>query len=142
MIVYLCGPITGCSDEECKAWRQFAKNELVPIKVLDPMRRDYRGEELAHIREIVEEDKLDIERSDVLLVNYAGPSAGTLMEIIYGWEKGKRIVLVADPEVELSPWVIYHSHQRFFSIQQATNYLRELYLCSTSQSRFNLLGCF
>ena len=45
MKVYLCGPIAGCTDEECMDWRENAKTILhnANISTLDPMRRDYRG---------------------------------------------------------------------------------------------------
>jgi nucleoside 2-deoxyribosyltransferase len=60
--------------------------------------------------EIVENDKIDIDASDVVLVMYDKPSIGTSMEILYAWERGKRIVIVCRPETRLSPWLIYHSH--------------------------------
>jgi len=28
MKVYLCGPINGCTDEECKNWRETVKAQL------------------------------------------------------------------------------------------------------------------
>jgi hypothetical protein len=44
MKVYLCGPINGRSDDDCKGWREYAKERLPDT--LDPMARDYRGREL------------------------------------------------------------------------------------------------
>src|SRR4030042_2434090 len=79
-IIYLCGPINGCTDEECKDWREFAKLKLL-YPVLDPMRRDYRGIEVDCSSEIVEGDKFDLDSSSHLLVNYEKPSVGTSMEI-------------------------------------------------------------
>lgn len=43
MKVYLCGPINGCTDDQCKNWREAAKQVL--SDTVDPMRRDYRGRE-------------------------------------------------------------------------------------------------
>lgn len=101
--VYLCGPINGCNDSECKDWREYAK--LIIRKAIDPMARDYRGRELEPgiAKEIVENDKADIDGCDVILVNYVKPSIGTAMEILYGWERGKRIIIVCEAETALSP---------------------------------------
>jgi hypothetical protein len=43
--IYLCGGINKLSDSEAKDWREAAKSELSgTYKLLDPMRRDYRGQ--------------------------------------------------------------------------------------------------
>jgi nucleoside 2-deoxyribosyltransferase len=107
MKVYLCGPINGCTDEESRNWREAAK-AILP-DTLDPMRRDYRGLEDHHVAQIVEGDKADIDECDALLVNYNKPSVGTSMEILYAWEKKKKIIAVARPETRISPWLRYHS---------------------------------
>jgi nucleoside 2-deoxyribosyltransferase len=108
-IVYLCGPINGCADAECKDWREYCKVQLP--RTLDPMARDYRGREMEPgiAVEIVENDKVDIDNSDVILVNWTGPSVGTSMEILYAWERGKQIVVVMEASVKPSPWLVYHS---------------------------------
>lgn len=76
MKVYLCGPINGCTDQECKDWREAVKARLP--ETLDPMRRDYRGKETESYREIVELDKRDVEAAGVILVNYDKPSSRKL----------------------------------------------------------------
>jgi nucleoside 2-deoxyribosyltransferase len=121
LTVYLCGPINGCTDAECKDWRAYAAARL--RKTLDPMARDYRGRELEPgiAAEIVENDKRDIESADVLLVNYVKPSVGTSMEILYAWERGKKIILVCEPDAVLSPWLIYHSNAVVHSMREACN---------------------
>lgn len=105
--VYLCGPINGCTDSECKDWRSEAKKVLPDT--IDPMVRDYRGREDQCVKEIVELDKKDIDSCDALLVNYDKPSVGTSMEILYAWERNKQIVVVARPDAKISPWLKYHS---------------------------------
>ena len=119
MKVYLCGPINGCTDEECRDWRKFAKSLL--DDTLDPMSRDYRGRELEAgvATEIVENDKADIDACDALLVMYEKPSVGTAMEILYGWERGKKIVLVHPTATVLSPWLLYHCPHRVNSVREA-----------------------
>jgi hypothetical protein len=107
MKVYLCGAINGCTDEECKDWREEAK-KIFPQSI-DPMRRDYRGREEDCINEIVELDKIDILTADAILVNYDKPSVGTSMEIIYAWMHHKKIIVVVREGVKISPWLKYHS---------------------------------
>lgn len=122
MKVYLAGPINGCTDEQCKGWREKAKAGLV-CETFDPMKRDYRGQEGFAFREIVEMDKQDIDGVDVLLVMYERPSVGTSMEILYAWERGKEVVLVTPTPVSLSPWLVYHCRKFYHTLDAAISYL-------------------
>lgn len=109
--IYLCGPINGCSDEECNDWRNLVRSLLegnLEFDTLDPMRRDYRGREKECTDEIVEGDKEDIDNSYLLLVGYSKPSVGTSMEILYAWERNKPIILVTSSSTVISPWLRYH----------------------------------
>lgn len=115
-IVYLCGAINGCSDEECKDWRSLIKSKF---NCLDPMVRDYRGKEESNYKEIVELDKKDIDDSSILLVNYIKPSVGTSMEILYAFERNKLIFIVVPKGIPISPWLRYHSHNIFESFEGA-----------------------
>lgn len=117
MRVYLAGPMLGCSDDECHGWRRWCKERL-RCEVVDPAGRDYRGRELANMAEIVERDKADILRCDVLLVNHRRPSVGTAMEVLFAWEHGKKVVTVNDCG-PLSPWLAYHSDVVVGSLEQA-----------------------
>ena len=107
MKVYLCGPIKGCTDSECRDWRAYVKM-LLP-DTIDPMRRDFRGREDECKAEIVEGDKLDIMQCDAMLVNYIKPSVGTSMEILFAWEQHKPVFVVAKPGTKFSPWLLYHT---------------------------------
>jgi nucleoside 2-deoxyribosyltransferase len=114
MKIYLAGPINGCTDEECKDWRQVVKSWCKEhfgwdFTCIDPMARDYRGVEDAEYREIVDLDKRDILKADVLLVNYLKPSVGTSMEVFYAWTIGKPIIVIAAEGTRISPWLRYHS---------------------------------
>lgn len=122
--VYLCGPILGCTDEECRDWRQLA-SKVLKCETLDPMRRDYRGIESSHMREIVELDKIDIGNSNIILVNHDRPSVGTSMEIIYAWERGKMIISVYPENLVVSPWLKYHSHFIFHSFKEAFDFINK-----------------
>lgn len=125
MTIYLCGPINGCTDEECVDWREMVKTAWLG-ETLDPMRRDFRQREDAAAREIVEKDKRDIDACDALLVNHPKPSVGTAMEILYAWERGKAIVVVAPRDMAISPWLRYHATKIVHSFEDALACLEEL----------------
>lgn len=110
MIVYLAGPIFGQTDTLCRDWRRVATAALTSAghEVLDPMRRDYRGNESENVTAIVEGDVRDIETSDAVLVMATAPSWGTAMEIVYAYTFGKRIVAVVGGGA-VSPWLRYHA---------------------------------
>ena len=74
---------------------------------------------------MVEDDKADIDSCEFVLVNYIKPSVGTSMEILYAWERGKKVVLVARRDDVLSPWLMYHSHHIFFDLKDAITYIND-----------------
>jgi nucleoside 2-deoxyribosyltransferase len=122
--IYLCGPIDGCNDAQCKDWRNYVKEQLKDVfNFRDPMVRDFRGNENDHINEIVELDKIDIVSSDILIVNTDRPSWGTAMEIIFAKMLGKKVYFVW-PHNFLSPWVIYHSDERYKTLDEAIRHIR------------------
>ena len=130
MRVYLCGPMAGCTDEEAGDWRKAATTHLngFGITTLNPMDRDYRytkyGDDPESVLpDLVEEDKIDIEMSDVVLVNYTKPSTGTAMEIILAWQKQKRVIVVNPLGLQLSPWVHYHAHKVYGSMHEAYDHI-------------------
>src|SRR5512135_812368 len=88
MVVYLAGPIDGCSQEECSDWREKMKQELPDVEFLDPMRRQFEGYDYKTgkwnnkldeqvIEEVVEGDKMDILNSDVVIANCWKIGVGT-----------------------------------------------------------------
>jgi nucleoside 2-deoxyribosyltransferase len=108
--IYLCGPINGRTDEDCRNWREAVTQQWMGA-VLDPMRRDYRGRELEPgiAAEIVAGDIEDILASDALLVYFDKPSVGTAMEVFYAKQQGKQVVVIDASDKPLSPWLTYHS---------------------------------
>ena len=127
MRVYLSGPIKDCSDEESLEWRQIAEEYLHTrkIKTLNPARRDYRDDPTAHLPALVEDDKIDIELSDVVLVNFIRPSVGTSMEVLLGWQHGKRVIVVS-PDWTDDAWLVYHSHNIYRTLDEALARIEEL----------------
>lgn len=111
--VYLSGPITGLDYESARyGWRAtFAAQMEEGIKVLSPMRHEGHLAEVKSIeahsdshffsgaRVIVEKDRLDIARCDVMVVNLLGAtkvSIGTVAEIGMAYDAGKTIILVME----------------------------------------------
>jgi hypothetical protein len=138
--VYLCGAINGRTNEECIDWRERVKG-LLDCPTIDPMARDFRGRERDEVGGIIENDKADIDACDFLLVNYMGPSVGTSMEILYAWERGKAVILVTSPGTVLSPWLLYHKHKLFFSLEDAAAYINNNCLLDPqSPENFGELG--
>lgn len=122
--VYLAGPIAFCSDSEANDWRDYVKAKMsAPYSIggkefrcdfLDPMARDYRedyeaGTISAVAAEVIELDKRDIDQSDIIFANISKHSAGTSMELLYAWERQKAVVTVLPEDVDVSPWILYHS---------------------------------
>lgn len=123
MKIYLAGPINGCTDVECKDWRSFVTSQLMDHKIINPMRRDYRGSEWSRINEIVVLDKIDIKNCDMFFANCPKPSVGTSMEMFYAHSLNKLIVTVVPENVVQSPWLIYHSTVIFTSLKEAVNWV-------------------
>lgn len=121
---YLCGPINGCTDAECKDWRAELKAHFP--SAIDPMKRDYRGKEAESYREIVDLDKRDVRSADVVLVNYVKPSVGTAMEVFYAWTIGTPVVLLCERDAVLSPWLRYHSTSIVHSVKDAVAKIQEI----------------
>lgn len=110
-ITYLAGPINGCTDDEANNWRDVAKARLGEENTLDPMRRDYRGQENdpGIDKQIVHGDFVDILDSDVMLANCWQVSWGTAMEIFFAADQGKKVIAVLPEGGRISPWLSYHA---------------------------------
>ncbi len=123
MTTYLAGPMAGCTDDEMFGWRIEATQRLK--NVLDPTVRDYRGvhETEAQVKHIVHSDKDDIDNADVVLAYCPKPSYGTVMEILYAWERGKTVVIIVPPGALNSPWLRYHSNIIVETVEEACIYI-------------------
>ena len=119
--VYLSGPITYLTYKQARfGWRKEVADVLMQdgIEVLSPMRHEGHLAELAQTRikahmpdpafnhffsqpkMIVAKDFLDIDMSDIMLVNFIGAkkvSQGTISEMGYAYAKDKTIITVMEP---------------------------------------------
>lgn len=109
MIDYLAGPINGCTDDEANNWRDIVKQRLGAEHCLDPMRRDYRGNEDQSVAEIVRGDLDDIAAADLILANCWQVSWGTAMEIYHAHTISKGVIAVLPPGGLVSPWLRHHA---------------------------------
>jgi nucleoside 2-deoxyribosyltransferase len=144
--VYLSGPITGLSYDDARfGWRTTFNNGMERgITVLSPMRHEghlaeikgeldkqYPTHYFSGARVIVEKDRLDIERSDVMLVNLLGAqrvSIGTVAEIGIAYTLGKTIVLVMEDEgnVHDHPFVTVPAALRLNNLDDAIDAVNSL----------------
>ena len=122
--VYLCGPIANSSDSECNDWRNYIKNRHGSC--LDPMIRDYRGKTIGNEKEIVENDKKDIDECDILLLNYFKPSVGSSMEVFYAFNTSKTVIIVDNSNHQMSPWLVYHSTYIAKSLDESISIIKKL----------------
>lgn len=124
--VYLCGGINGLSDADAKDWREEAKAALQTMfNILDPMRRDFRGQEEQNASAIVNSDKFDIKRSQIILVNAVRPSWGTAMELAYARaDIHYKLIVAFNVPAKPSPWLAYHCDRMCPTLAEALEYVR------------------
>lgn len=124
--IYLCGPIMGEIEGEARNWREDAKNRLGDhFHLLDPMRRDFKDNEVDSANEIVEFDLQDIRDADIILVNYNKPSIGTAMEVFYASHNlGKFIVAFSPlPFQDCNPWMVKFTTKILPSLDESITYI-------------------
>jgi nucleoside 2-deoxyribosyltransferase len=113
-LLYLAGPIKGCTYHDCVDWREEVAAAMPPnVICLSPMRyKSYLEGELAiageyerHVlstrQAIVARDGFDVRRADLLLVNLLGAervSIGTVWEIGVAHALNKPMVLVMEQD--------------------------------------------
>ena len=125
--VYLCGPIMDEHEGVARKWRDIAKSLLSDnFKLLDPMRRSFRDQEVDSANEIVEFDLQDIRDADIILINYSKPSIGTSMEVFYASHNlGKFVVAFSLFLFEdCSPWMVRFCTKILPTLEDACSYIK------------------
>ena len=121
--VYLAGPIFGKADDECKGWRKDAAQwlRLHGFQPVDPMVRDYRGNEESAPEAIVSADQEEINSCGFVLVNANEPSWGTAMELVYAMQFDCTVVAFATlaNAPRISPWLSVHTDAIYESLDHA-----------------------
>jgi len=126
-IVYLAGPIAGCTEKEANDWRYYVQGNLpVGITGISPLRCEPLEPGMRYTEEgatskmwcdpraIATKNWLDTEAADVVLsylpkeMNDRRPSVGTIIEI--GWAIGMRkpLIMVSDDEYIMNHALIKH----------------------------------
>ncbi len=126
-VIYLCGPIMGEVAGEARYWREEAKRLLGnQYQLLDPMRRDFKDNEVDSANEIVEFDLQDIRDADIVLVNYCKPSIGTAMEVFYAsYDLGKFVIAFSPfPYADCNPWMVKFTTKILPSLESAVDYIQ------------------
>lgn len=132
--IYLAGPIQH-DPNDGKTWRNAVKQDWPLEDWEDPLDNyDFTMDQYIHSSaaedvhyedddveivtngDIVEEDKQAIDDCDSILVGWRTDvsTCGTPMEILYGWQNDKHIVVWNrgdEPAEGLSPWLQYHADQ-------------------------------
>ena len=124
--IYLCGPIMDCTSADSTTWRQRSKERLTgKFVVLDPMRRNFRDNEIDSANEIVEFDLQDVRDADILLVNYSKASIGTSMEVFYASHNLGKFVIAFNPSAfaDLSPWMVKFCTKILPTLDDALEYI-------------------
>lgn len=135
MIIYLAGGVHGYSYMEANAWREAVAVMLRKAghQTINPMR--YRiwnepGEqEQFDVNELVHRDLRDVERSDIILVEYCDPErnyTGTTTEMVYArlWNKP---VIVFTGERKISPWLRWLATKVCRTYSEAVDYIVEVF---------------
>jgi hypothetical protein len=94
------------------------------FNVLDPCNRWYdKGVQLDDVGGyVVQMDKMEIAKSDVVIVNATNPGWGTPMEQYIAWMTGKMVLAFSDCEYP-SIWAKVHSNQFFRTHIEAAEFL-------------------
>jgi nucleoside 2-deoxyribosyltransferase len=125
--VYLGGPIGKMTIEEANGWRKSAEKFLNNIGIVarNPLRGKTEKDRNSYtISEIVMRDKIDIQKSDIVLVYWPERviSNGTAMEIEYAYDLGKIILFVGDWGKD-DIWLNYHVTKFIPTLPEALEYI-------------------
>ena len=126
--VYLAGKMTGLSEDEINGWREEARAFLQDngFKVLNPADNPYRFDPEVTPKEIVANNKYQIDHSDIILaeLDHLAISHGTNAEIVYAGVLGKPVIVWGrNEEIAATPWIAEHTTRRFIELQDALEYI-------------------
>ena len=145
-LVYLIGPITGCSYEECVNWREAVKTALEQggrYHCLNPMRAEkhlFGSKKISQAddekpgatgHDIVRRGHYDACRSEVAFVNLLGAtrvSIGSVMEIAWAFDRGAHVVVCMEPtgNPHEDVFVRETASIRFPTLDQGVHYVKEV----------------
>ena len=125
--IYLAGPIHNTNYEKTHNWRNVCKEQLEDhFNILCPTVRIVNGDHSMityDYKKIITQDKKDIISSDIILANCWKVSVGTSMEVLFAYERNRKIIAVVPDLNSVSLWILGHSNNVFDNIQGAINHL-------------------
>jgi len=144
VLVYLAGPITGTTYDECTDWRdevcrQFDDSNC-GLKGITPMRGKSFLKKEKSIKDAYDDnshcdkhaiflrDKFDCLRSDIVLANFLGAknvSIGSMFEVAWAHQTGKFIVVVMEEKdnPHIHAFVRESAAEIFHDIDEAVDYI-------------------
>ena len=144
MLVYLCGPISGTTYDECVDWRDEICNRFKTsecgIEGITPMRGKSFLKKEKTIKDAYDDnshcdkhaiflrDKFDCLRSDIVLANFLGAknaSIGSMFELAWAYQAGKFIVVVLEEKnnPHIHAFVRESAAQIFHDLDEAVDYI-------------------
>jgi len=108
-----------------KEYRRYVSKEYSShFKIILPIEIDYKK----YWKIVVQHDKRQIRRCDIVVVFLRKPTFGTIMEIMYAYMKKKPVYFINPNRMYINDvWVKYHVKKSFFSIDECFQFLIEKY---------------
>ncbi|MBQ8660271.1 MAG: hypothetical protein IJ473_01660 [Alphaproteobacteria bacterium] len=128
--VFLSGPMKGVDRKEAQQWRKQASKLLgKQFKTITPYRGREEKETFPDPKGAVVRDKSDILSCDLIIVNdsYSDASMiGTSMEILFGYEHNKPIIVFGQAHPK-DYWLNYHASIRVETLKDACEICKKLF---------------
>jgi hypothetical protein len=124
--IALEGPINGCTDSECKNWRNDVVARFLGVYDFhNPIDFDCRGREKELESKLVAYDTAGIAASEIVLVMASTPSWGTAMAVQMAWAMHKHIIVIYGDEKPISPWLNNRASVVVQTLEEAMQLLEE-----------------
>lgn len=133
-MVFLSGAMSGLTYEEYTGWREYAKEALAydcEVVFSPPDKYNFENQdEYDSEREIMDYDLYQVEKSDVLIVNFDGnpASIGTAAEVVKAHVIGVPVIGYISEKryCELHPWLENCCNKLFIETEDGMNRFDDL----------------
>lgn len=158
-IIYLAGPMSGCTWREATEWRDYTKQELkayydcispcVPMRIqdLDEMIGLQTQEDMTlpiyqTATGVTSQDEWFIDKADWVLANFTNAtkvSIGTIWELGYAWGRHKKIISVFNSDnVHNHPFVRRRSHVFVPTLEESIEFFKAINIVDPEHARQKL----
>lgn len=118
MRVYLSSPIENTELQDVHEWRDYCKKTLW-ADCIDPTEFKPASYDRLALMDLVIKEKEAIDSCDFLFLFFWKHSAGTPMEQLYAFERGKQVWLIRGGKLAPSIWTVCHATREFTSLPEA-----------------------